>query len=235
MAKTAVLIHGCHLEAVGWENIVWGNPREGILGRAPRGLLEAYRRDAALVIWGTGASQKDGKKESRYTFDYTMGRLGELATIPVSGPTYPVEPLRGFLLSRSALDIETQNTTEEIRAALDLCTQRGIEELYLVSSPTHVARCLQEATKLLAERGNNHDVLVYATPSDTCFADSTPADVVIVEPPHRGDMPLWQTYRYVRAMFGILRQGSGRFQGFLFDLGDLLKKYGVKVDWKPFV
>ena len=29
--KTAVLIHGCHLQAEGWENIIWGNPEKGIL------------------------------------------------------------------------------------------------------------------------------------------------------------------------------------------------------------
>lgn len=225
--KVAVLIHGCHLEAKNWQNIVWGNPR-GARGRIPKGIAQALLHDAALIFWGTGASQKDGLKESEYTFKYALGRLAEVTW----GTNKSTAEIAEYLKAVSYIDTVTENTTEEIKAALALCHKRGINELILVSSPTHIARAHQEALKVLGD-GTFHKVLVYATASDTCFEDSTPADVVIVEPPHRGDMPKWQTYRYARAIFTIMRQGDEKFRQFLHDLGSLLGRYDVKVDWDP--
>jgi hypothetical protein len=66
--KTAILIHGCHLQAEEWENIVWRNPRVGILGRIPRGIQLAIQEKADLIFWGTGASEKDGLKEAEDVF-----------------------------------------------------------------------------------------------------------------------------------------------------------------------
>ena len=226
-SKVAILIHGCHLQADGWETIVWGNPRKGIYGRAAKGLVQADLHNADLIIWGTGGSQKDGMKESQYTFHYAVSHAQDL-------PTYrgfDVYQIEAMLKARSHLDLETQNTTEEIMAALLECHKRGIMELILVSSPTHIARCLQEATKVLAETPSQ--TLVYATASDTCFAGSIPGDVVIVEPPHRGDLPKWQTHRYVRAMFQVMREGPDTFRRFLDQFGQLLHDFGVNVTWKP--
>jgi len=193
MAKVGVLIHGRHLEAKGWEHIVWGDPRV-LRGQVPKGIAQALLHSAELIYWGTGASKKDGKRESQYTFDYTMGRLGELAPMHVSDrvhssyTTYSRAELAAYLHEVSYIDTVTQNTTEEIKGALSECERRGIQKLYLVSSPSHIARCLQEALKILSVRRGQ--VLVYATASDTCFVDSTPGDVTILEPPHRGDDPM---------------------------------------------
>lgn len=223
---TAVLIHGRHLQAHSWENIVWGKPRA--LGQVPSAVELALRHQASLIFWGTGASERDSKKESEYTFGFAMERIEELATM-ISYEEGP-EHLRDYLRKFSYVDIKTQNTTQEIEVALQLCHERGIKELYLVSSPSHIARCLQEALKLLAARPEIL-IRVYATASQTCFANSTAADVVIVEPPHRGDLPLWQTYRYVRAMFSLMRDTTV-FESFLNDFGALLRHYGVTVTWK---
>lgn len=202
-SNVGILIHGCHLQAEGWENIVWGEPTRGVYGRVPKGLMQAQLHNADFIFWGTGASEKDGLKESAYTLRHTIQHAHELSMYNGFDP-YEIESILNTI---SHVDLETQNTTEEIRAALGECHKRGVQELILVSSPSHIARCHQEALKILAASNNAHQVLVYATASDTCFANSTAADVAIIEPPHRGDDPMLgadiRMSDVVRSMFGV--------------------------------
>ena len=142
--RTAVLIHGCHVQAIGWKEIVYGN-LDGRLGRVPTALEEAVNKQASLIFWGTGASEKKGLKESEYTYKKAIGsKLEGLASVVGrdSGE------LRKYITDVSYVDKKTQNTTEEIQRAIKKCKKKGITELILVSSPTHIARCLQEACKI---------------------------------------------------------------------------------------
>ncbi len=181
---TGVLIHGCHLQAKEWENIVWGNPKGGTLGRAPRGIQLAICEKAELIFWGTGASEKDGMKEAQFAFNYAVVHGCELSEFSGYDP-YEIESiLRGI----SFIDTATQNTSQEIECAAEVCHERGITRLILVSSPTHIPRCLSEAEKF-RWAGKLHGIKIFATASDTCYAGSVPGDVLIVEPPHRGDRP----------------------------------------------
>jgi hypothetical protein len=182
--KTGIVVHGCHLQAKGWESIAWGEPLKGILGRAPRALQLMSLERAGLLYWGTGASEKDGLKESEYTFQYALAHAGELEEFRGFDP-YQIEAI---LKPRSHIDLKAQNTSQEIEGAVAECHKRDIGRLFLVSSPTHISRCLLEAEKLRAA-GKLRGIEVCATASDTCYADSVPGDVVIVEPPHRGDRP----------------------------------------------
>jgi hypothetical protein len=109
--------------------------------------------------------------------------------------------VRDFFDKRSFIDTESQSTLQEVARCMKMCKDWGIERLFLVSSPTHIARCLQSAEKIRVE-GGFENIEILATASDTCFADSTPADVLIVEPSHRGDraeIPLHKTLKM--AMF----------------------------------
>lgn len=182
--KIGVLIHGCHLQAKGWEDIIWGNPQEGRLGRVPRALQFLNTDDVGLLYWGTGASEKDGLKESEQTFSFAVTHAVDLPEFE-GLDSYEIE---AKLREVSFIDTVTQNTKEEISAASALCKERGIQRLILVSSPTHISRCLLTAEKLRAE-GKLSSLEIFATASDTCYAGTVPGDVVIVEPPHRGDRP----------------------------------------------
>ncbi len=216
---TAILIHGCHLQAEAWEHIVWGDPKHGVLGRVPKGLQLAEKHAASLIFWGTGASQKDGKKESEYTYDYALQHIHELDDVLKHGfAGYDAYEIQELLGKKSRLDLETQNTTDEIAAAAAFCKERRIDELILVSSPTHIARCLQEAQKLKTS-GALEGIEVLACASDTCFKDSTPADVVIIEPPHRGDMPKVPFHKTVRRIFATMRKPE-----IAFKLNDAMNK-----------
>ena len=200
MSSVAVLIHGCHLRAETWQNIVFGNDKE--LGRVPTALQIAVSEKADLIFWGSGASETvDGIKESQYIFDQTLGP--ELQNLARRVDRQPVE-LITYLKRVSHIDLVTQNTADEIRVAAELCAKQNISKLILVSSPTHLPRCIKEACMYR----NKHPELkltFYGTPSDTCFAHATPSDTVIVEPPHRGDLPKGTLYKTLSKIFPIMR------------------------------
>jgi len=218
--KTAILIHGCHLEANGWKNIFWGDPQKGILGRAPKAFDLFWKEEnVALIYWGTGASEKDGKKEAKYSFDYALARANQLPGFK-GFDTHQIEKIFG---KYSYIDTVSQNTPQEVEGAIHVCREKEIERLILVSSSTHIARCLQCAEKVRFEQGFK-DLEIVAMVSDICYAGSTPADVLIVEPPHRGDraeIPLHRTLKLAMFARKISEENAQRFNA---DLVSFLEK-----------
>lgn len=223
-----VLIHGRHLQAPGWEKLVWGDPKDGVFGQASLGVSLASKLGASIIYWGSGASKKDGMFESEYAFAYAVAHGSELPELE-GLDAYEIE---SQLKPKSVFDTTAQNTEDEIEGALRLCRDLGINRLYLVSASTHISRCMLVALQL-QERGKAPGIDIYARASDVPYVGYTAQDVVVVEPPQRGDAPKWQTFRYVRAMLGIMRKSDAVFAAFLTELGVLLKRYDVQVDWKP--
>ena len=78
--KAALLVHGRHLEAKGWSSIVFGDfeGKEESLGQLTLGLEMARAMQIELLVLGTGASEKDGLKESEYTLHEALKRAGFL-------------------------------------------------------------------------------------------------------------------------------------------------------------
>ncbi|MEK7101814.1 MAG: ElyC/SanA/YdcF family protein [Patescibacteria group bacterium] len=218
--KTAVLIHGCHLQAEGWENIIWGNPEKGILGRVPKGIFEALKWNSDIMIFSTGASEKNGVKEGKYIFQYALQRLEEMISL-IPDPTMD---LRAFVQERARLELSSQNTREEVLASARLAHAEGIERLVLVSSPSHILRAHKDAISALGSDPELRYLLrnLYATASDTCFQGTTVEDVVIIEPPHRGDRPKNDLYKHAREMFRIPADTMTLFTN---ELRALLQKY----------
>ncbi len=185
--KTAVLIHGCHRDVAGWEEIIWGSPKDARLGRVPKGILEAIRHEAAVVVFGSGLHYEDGVIESHYIYDYTLARLDDLATL--SGMS--AAALRAWLEVRIDLDGISSKTDEESRYALHVAHEKGVEQFILVSSPWHVLRCMKmaimeaDARPELSALRQHH----YAAVSDADAPGLHVADVMIFEPHHRPDRP----------------------------------------------
>lgn len=229
--RTGVLIHGRHLQAQEWERLVWGEPPD-LLGSVPRGILVAMEEDAKIVVFGTGASEKDGKKEAVYTMDFmwdNFSRLAEFTAFRGRDLTF----LKKRMMEISVCETRSQNTAEEVKFAGEFFIVRDVEKVVLVSSPTHLARCFQtayavfETDEKLASLSRN----LFATPSDTCYAGSKVSDVLILEPPHRGDDPLLklpkalQPHRLIRRLFGLNTPQSKT--SFLEDLDELFNRHGV--------
>lgn len=181
-SPTAVIIHGHHLQTPDWETLVWGTPGLSEAGRIPRGLEVAVKEGADLIIWGTGASidPATGKKESEFTLDFARARANELAAyLGISAGE--IEELLG---AKSVVQLETTNTKNETLEALTLCHERDIHTVFLVSSPTHIPRCLLTAIQF---HDQFPELVVCGVAADTSVPYWDPKDVAVVEPAHRPD------------------------------------------------
>ncbi|CAJ1418407.1 unnamed protein product [Effrenium voratum] len=222
---TGILVHGCHLSADGWEQIVWGRPPHE-LGRLPHAVLLAWEERATVVVFGTGASEKDGLKESEYTLKYLWDRWSELAHFE---PLHrvPLDKAQELMRAVSVIDASTQNTDQEVREGLRVMREKGCHHAVLVSSPTHLPRCLACACKVVEEEPELFEGPIYASPSDTCYQGASSSDVVVVEPPHRGDrdksLDALKFHELVRRSYGVPKDKKVEF---LQKFTDLLEDFG---------
>jgi hypothetical protein len=224
--KTIVVVHGFFLQAEGWEDVVWGDPQASRLGRASKGILEALKFDASAIMFGTGASEKDGLREGEYTYKYILGRIGELQSLTgMAG-----EEMRAWLESRHYIELDSQNTDQEIRAAVAYAKKIGAERLILVSSPTHIMRCHQAALSILSADPELHSLFsdLYVAASDVPYAGTAVDEVVIIEPPHRPDRAKVFFNRTARGIFQFLGNGEVA-QGFNAAWADLIEEWKKKL------
>ncbi len=201
--KTGVLVHGYNLHADQWEDVAWGTPPERI-GRVPMGIFVALSERADVMVFGSGASERDGLLESEATARLLWERFDELAGFAVfkgreAELTRPsgAGRFRQRIESILHLDRESKNTRDEIAYAGRLFVDRGVERVILVSSPTHLPRCLRDACAIYGEDGGMSGLLqeLYAAPSVTGYPGYSADDVAIFEPPHRPDRPGHPGYR----------------------------------------
>lgn len=221
--RTGVLIHGLHLQTKGWEEIVWGKPPY-LLGRLPQGIAVALTEKAGIVVFGTGASERDGKKEAEVTRDFLLDHFLELSKF-TDFQGVDLKEAKGTIENISSLDTLSQNTAQEVRFASRMFQEAGVDKIILVSSPTHISRCIRDAFIACNEddalRHFTHNL--FATPSQTCFPGTTAADVAIVEPPHRPDRIANSLNVLVQRMFKVPRAEQ---ESFLTKLELLLAEYG---------
>jgi hypothetical protein len=109
------------------------------------------------------------------------------------------DELELFLKNKVNVDIISQNTTQEIKVFFNICKPQPEDTLYFVSSPTHVVRVFLNVLTILQEMNlwylvDNIQMVV----SDTSYANRNISDLVVVEPPHRGDNPDNQFYVLVK-------------------------------------
>ncbi|CAM9512096.1 unnamed protein product, partial [Phaeothamnion confervicola] len=207
---------GCHLEADKWPNIMWGDEEQKLMGRLPHAIRLASQEGASLIVFGTGSSERDGVIEGRYGMNYLLDRQVTLHNAPCdTGSFLSFYCLNSFsrarsVSSRSSQSLipirESRNTVQELQRARALFEEAGCTRVILVSSPTHLPRCLRDACIIFAhsDPGNNGGgdddggdgaappdrrwrPVLLASPCDTSYAGAGPADVAVVEPPHRGD------------------------------------------------
>lgn len=201
--KTGILVHGCHLQAEDWEGIVWGKP-PFMLGRLPAAVLLAMREQADLMIFGTGASQIAGTKEGEYTLQVLCQRFEELKKFNAF-QGIKLQELFKKLHPLMIAEIGSQNTVEEVKTAARIFQIHDIERVFLLSSPTHIMRCHQSAIAVLNSDPALRPLLaqLYTHASETCYAYSSVSDVVIVEPPHRGDRPKTHLHKVLKRVFSL--------------------------------
>ncbi len=221
-----VVVHGCHLRALNWEEIAFGYPEKGELGVIPFALKQALAHEALYMFWGTGASQRKGLYESEYAHKLACDRIDELHDLICKATDSrgrkiryyrQKERLKKLLLEKSIIDKSSQNLREEVENAVAFCLKKKLEiyRIIPVSSATHIQRCFSTFFATLHGLGLNLDLIPYGTRIG--FAGALPSDVVVVEPPHRGDLPLVPFHRTVARLFQFLHAGD---DGVAFDVND---------------
>lgn len=230
--KTGILVHGYNLNAERWESVAWGEPPDRA-GRVPMGVFVALCEQAEVMVFGSGASRKDGLLESETTARLLRERFDELAGFSIFEKHLPETRKPDAALRYKQciecilhLDTVSRNTREEIAHAGRVFLDRGVERVILVSSPTHLPRCLRDACTIFEEDRElarlRHSL--YAVPSATGYVGYTAADVAIFEPPHRPDRSNLNISGVVARVHDIPESGQERF---IRRLDDLLAEFRV--------
>ncbi len=245
--KTGVLVHGCNLNIENWRYVAWGDPPLE-MGRIPQGLLTAVELDADVIVFGTGASRKEFRLgqsektgrilvEAEYSLEFLQLHFDNLrsfaawkSAVPAASDDAAWEILKRSLLARIRLDMQSQNTVEEIRNAGEIFLGEGIGRAALVSSPSHIVRCLRDACSVFTpdSRFSGFCHSVHAVPASTCYEGSSAGDVVVVEPPHRPDRHVVPTHRRIQRMLALQKLSPGELVRLIEEFDDLLQRYEQK-------
>ena len=235
--KTGILVHGVHLQANGWDNIVWGKAPD-MMGRIPKAIQMFFRFKPSVMYFGTSASEKDGVKEGQYIFNTLCIRKNELGDFSILKETndlsgLDIHPTPNGQISYEedktevVIDTVSQNTQEEILAAGEVFLKLGITEVVLVSSASHIPRCIRDAQIVYnnPKYGGKYKVLaqnLIAAPADTCFDGSNYDSTVIFETPHRGGHISYPLNEKAKLLFQVKSENLEKFGN---DLDMLISKY----------
>ncbi|MDO8584070.1 MAG: hypothetical protein Q7R83_02730 [bacterium] len=221
MHATAVHIFGRHLEAVDWAKHQFADFETKRLGAVAKALILAVNADADFISLGTGASGREGVPEAEYTRRYALAHLDRLATLPQFNGI-DIERCRRFL-TEACCEITSHNTTEEIAAISQMYLARGVRNVFAVTCPTHAPRCLRDLWEAWNRPEFRHfqDSFALIT-SDVPFTGSSPKDVAILEPPHRGDNTSPPFYKLIPRIFKV---PSDKRAEFYSKLETMLRSY----------
>ncbi len=242
--NTGVLVHGCNLGAENWRYVAWGDAPDNY-GRIPMGVLLALETRASVIVFGTGASQKDYRfpdsdkfgqslYESEYAREYLdthfenlshfnifKNRLGRICDAAGCGE------LKSFVFDRLQVETASRNTIDEVRNAGEIFLKHDVERVIIVSSPSHVIRAFRDAISIFHgdRRFRSFRDNLWAVPSITCYEGSTVDDVVVIEPPHRPDRHVIPTHRRIQRMLNLQKLPYERLVAFIEEFDDLLQRY----------
>lgn len=208
--KTGILCHGRHLLANNWELHQWGDMEKGLLGQILKTCLLTHQENPRVIVFGTGASEKDGLKESEYTIQYMLDRFPELEEFP-QFKEIDLLWLEKFIIDHFVAETKSQNTYEELRYAGQIFDSHGIEKVILVSNPDHISRCMQLAHQVYQETHLPSLANVFASQSDIGYLGEPRATSAVIETPHRGDDLSPDLSQIIKKYFGLSLEAKEEF------------------------
>ncbi len=223
--QIGIHVHGRHVDTEDGEQIMLGNPLTGQLGQLTKMLQIYLERPVTRITMGTGASNKDGLTEAEYWWRFFLENIRICYDFPeFEGVSHTA--ILGRLERVMHLDTTSKNTGEELTNAIMHHAAKGTNRLILVTAPTHMPRCTAIAGQLLYGQPLTNFRISYEA-SDVGYAGSTPGDVAVIEPPHRGDDPdLFITksdtpyHKLVKRYYQIPADGRRAFREDLVSLMD---------------
>lgn len=227
--KTAILCHGCHLQAEDWKKIVWGDGNK--MGRLPHASMLAIQEKASFLVIGSGGSYSSddiGLTEGEVTLKLFKKQISTMNNFKdISDFGLNVTQIEEIMNRIVVCETQSINTVQEIEHACELFSKHGVDRIILVSSPTHIARCIRDACVVLDKMNYNPTLL--ASPSQTCYRGTCAKDLCVVEPGHRGDRDKRFDGRlgYHRLFPRALKVDSSKRHMFAQDLDKLIERYKV--------
>jgi hypothetical protein len=176
-----------------WEEVCWGDPKRGALGRIPMSLLLARTIHTHWIIWSTGCSrERDECFESEYMYKRA---LASYASLLHDFPDRFRRDLLGnetdyrlWLKQCSVIDTDSHNTatsmTKAKTLAHELCKAND-SLVYSVSSANHAPRVLRDAcvafdigTGVRSHSSGASHALV-AVPAETNYGTKTISETIV--------------------------------------------------------
>jgi len=212
-----ILVHGRHVQAIGWEQLVWGEPPEK-LGSVPAMVYEVLEallagEDVRAVVFGTGASEKDGLKESEYTKRFLVAHLSELGQFRMirEHPCFraPSDQARlGEILRAVICETKSQNTLQEVENAAAIFAAQDVTRVLQIACGSHLPRCIVNQLQVREAGKIPQKQRWYGVADDMTFGGvPIGKSVVILEAPHRGDDPMvhvaMKPHEVIPGLFGL--------------------------------
>lgn len=199
MKKIGILLHVYHLETTSWEEMVWGRPESDELGTGTKFvecLLNIPAHEAVVSVVYSGPSQKDGLIEGAYTKKFLVDRINRLREFPrLKKQIDALSPKEYDLLVHRINELVVgpviKNTVAELEQGAAFFREQKADMVIQVAAATHAPRCLRDQVIARYEGWIEQRQYWVVTASDVNYHDVTPRDVVIAEPIHRQDNPLF--------------------------------------------
>jgi hypothetical protein len=216
--RNAVFILGQFLQPGVWEDVMWGDPRNGLLGEIPYGLRVAHNFRATHVFVCSAVPTHGGRKYSPDAKEFALEHMSE------------VQFGRRFV--EGLIQIENvQNTVEEIHQADRVCKEHSIDNLFIVTTPKCASRALRDELHRKQTQGMFKGVDVFLSGSDVDFPDAKIGDVAIVEPAHRHDVARTNAHKLAAATVDLSRATSPEvYKELCNEWRTLLTKYGATIN-----
>lgn len=196
--RTGILLHVYHLGSADWEHLVWGEPARNELGTGTK-LIEFLLNeplDAHIrCITYSGPSSRDGLSEGAYTKQFLISHLDRLREFPRFREMLRQLPPEASAVLRTRMEQmvlgeQIENTLEEVQHAAVFFQEHGVDHVVHIAAASHAPRCIQLQAVVRHQGLIPLEQQWFTVASDSCFEGTVPSDVVVVEPPHRGDDPL---------------------------------------------
>lgn len=135
--------------------------------------------------------------------------------------------IRDWLLNRIIIDVQSQRTMDELQNAGVIFKDRGIDQVVLVSSPTHLPRVVRDACIVYQDGAEPLFNQVLGVPSCTNFPGATANDVMVLEPPHRPDRTPSSVLNPVRRLMRLKAQDVDELRAVADEINSIVSQAGA--------
>ena len=223
MQKLGMFVHGLNVNDSEWRHIVWGKPPH-LLGRVPRALLllnEEYPH-AEKILFGSGASERDGLKEGAYIIQYALSNWHALREFEAFKKHSRFEMWRFKRRIERIAEPETAsyNTYSELEHGLPRLYALGIRRVVLVTESTHISRAEAHGFEILKKLGLTGKMWLVGEHSDSIPLKISPEEVVVFEPRADGQNQIVPNLRRIFRVSGDKRsEFNEKFANILTEVG----------------